>query len=169
MTEASGIGKHLVFIHYSDVYLVDLSVLSSLAQCFTNIVPLRDIRFDRNLRPRFSPTGAYITDFSTIYSAALYRAPSYNVLPRDMTVPMLRHPESCRTCQKREGVISRICLQCTKEDRKTWALHGGETYQRADWQRHEAEHAGTQPWGVENNSRFGHCSAAIGECKIFTI
>ncbi|SJL15165.1 uncharacterized protein ARMOST_18650 [Armillaria ostoyae] len=69
------IDKHLVFIHRSDVYLVSLSVLSSLAHYFTKMVALRDTRFDRNLRPRFPPPGAYITDFSTIYSVALtYRA-----------------------------------------------------------------------------------------------
>ncbi len=31
-------------------------------------------------------------------------------------------PEACRTCQKREGVNLRICLQCTKEG-KTRALY----------------------------------------------
>ncbi len=54
-------------------------------------------------------------------------------------------------CQKREGVISRICSPRTKEDRKTWALHGGGIFQRADWQRHKAEHPATQPWDVDNN------------------
>ncbi len=115
------------------------------------MVPLRDIRFDRNPRPRFPPPGAYITDLSPIYGAAhMYRAPPYTILRQDMT-PMLRYLEACGTCQKREGVNLRIYSQCTKEGRKTRALYCGETCQRADWQRHKVEHSGTQPWDVENN------------------
>ncbi|PBK95115.1 hypothetical protein ARMGADRAFT_1077888 [Armillaria gallica] len=126
------IDKYLVFIHRRDVYLVNLAVLSSLAHYFTKMVPLHAVRFDRNLCPGFPPPGTYIADFSTIYSAALtYRAPPYNVLLQDI-IFMLRCLEACRTCQKQEGVKFRICSQCTKEGRKTWALYCGETCQRAD-------------------------------------
>ncbi|PBK65013.1 hypothetical protein ARMSODRAFT_449793 [Armillaria solidipes] len=92
------IDKHLVSIHCSDVYLVNLSVLPSLAQYFTKMVPLCDARFDRNLRPRITPPWTYITDFSTIYSAALtYRAPLYNVL--------LQHMAPCFATPRRAGHV----------------------------------------------------------------
>ncbi len=127
--ELPGIAKHLVFIHRSNFYLANLSALSSLAQCFTNIVPLCDIRFNRNLHPWFSLTWAYITDFSTIYSATrTHWAPPYSNLLQDMAVPMIHH---CRMCQKWEGVNLHICSQCTKE-RKMHVLYSGETCQRAN-------------------------------------
>ncbi len=133
-------------MHRSDVYLVDLSVLSLLAQYFTKMVPVRGVKFDRNIRPRFSPPGHTLP---TSPLPIAQRCIGYHY-PTSLTLPTLHHPESCRTCQKREGVISRICSQCTKEG-KTRALYGEEMCQRADWQRHKAEHPGTQPWGVESN------------------
>lgn len=114
--------------------------------------------------PRFSPTGAYITDFSTIYSAALYRAPLYNVLLQDIP-PMLCYPEACRTCQ-REGQFTYL-LAVYEGTAGRRGRCTAETCQRADWRRRKVEHAGTQPWGV---SRFGHCSAAFGEREMtFTL
>ncbi len=116
---------------------------------FTKMVPLCDVRFDRNLCP--PPPGAYIANFSTIYSPALtYWGPLYNILRQDMT-SILCYLKASRTCQKQEGVKLHICSQCTRESRKTRALYCRETCQRADWQRHKVEHSGTQPWGVENN------------------
>ncbi|KAK0462310.1 uncharacterized protein EV420DRAFT_1523999 [Desarmillaria tabescens] len=148
------IDKHLVFIHHSDVYIIHLSALSSLAQYFTNMVPLSDVAFDSALRPQFPSTGTYVADFSSVYSTALAcQAPPYNVFRQNMTIPSFCFYEACRTCHKREGISCklRICSQCKKEGRKMRALYCGEACQRADWQRHKAEHAGTQPWDV--NSR----------------
>ncbi|PBK65024.1 hypothetical protein ARMSODRAFT_449819 [Armillaria solidipes] len=40
--------KHIVFVHRGYVYIVHLSVLSSLAEYLTKMVPLHAVRFYRN-------------------------------------------------------------------------------------------------------------------------
>ncbi|PBK64996.1 hypothetical protein ARMSODRAFT_1022701 [Armillaria solidipes] len=120
------------------------------------MIPLTSVKFDKDIRAHLPPPGTCIADFSTVYSAALiHRSPPYHVLLRDTTVPILRYRDGCRTCRKREnpqdGVKLRICSRCTKESRQARALYCGEVCQRADWKKHKEEHAGTQPWGIENN------------------
>ncbi|PBK65006.1 hypothetical protein ARMSODRAFT_978694 [Armillaria solidipes] len=112
---------------------LDLSVFSSLAQYFANMIHLRDAGFNRNLCPQFPPPGTPSTDFSADYSATLtYRALPHNPLLQD-TIPISRYPETCRTCHKKEGCKLRIHSQCTKEGRNTRVLDCEETCKKTDW------------------------------------
>ncbi|KAK0431395.1 hypothetical protein EV421DRAFT_1853705 [Armillaria borealis] len=112
---------------------LDLSVFSSLAQYFANMIPLCDAEFNRNLCPQFPPPGTPITDFSADYSATLtYRASPHNPLLQD-TIPISRYPETCRTCHKKEGCKLRIHSQCTKEGRNTRVLDCEKTSKKTDW------------------------------------
>ncbi|KAK0462305.1 uncharacterized protein EV420DRAFT_1181155 [Desarmillaria tabescens] len=149
------IDNHLIFIHLMHVHVIDLSIVPSFQQYLTHMIPLTAIKFDRNVRAHLPPPGTCIADFSAVYDAARkHRAPPYRVLLQDMSVPLLRYRDECRTCRKREnpqdGIKLRICSRCTKEGRKARALYCGEACQRADWKKHKAEHAGTQPWDIQN-------------------
>ncbi len=63
------------------------------------MVPVRGVRFDRNIRPRFSPP-RHTLPTSLLPIAQRCIGHHY---PTSLTLPTLHHPESCRTCQKRKG------------------------------------------------------------------
>ncbi|PBK65002.1 hypothetical protein ARMSODRAFT_978689 [Armillaria solidipes] len=79
---------------------LDLSVFSSLAQYFANMIPLCDAWFNRNLCPQFPPPGTPITDFSADYSAMLtYRASPHNPIRS----PYLAIPRRAGRVIRRKG------------------------------------------------------------------
>ncbi|PBK95074.1 hypothetical protein ARMGADRAFT_1028503 [Armillaria gallica] len=125
------IDSHLIFIHRFHFHLIDLSIVPSLQQYFTHMIPLTSVKFDKDLRAHLLPPGTCIADFSAVYATAFrYRAPPYRVLLQDTTVPILRCQDECRTCRKQQNpqdvVKLRICSRYTKEDRKARALYCGE-------------------------------------------
>lgn len=150
--------KHLIFMHRGDIHMIDLSILSSLAEFFTGSTMglISDLRLgwrdDDTIHDQ--PSRPPITLDRCLALARDAGEPEFDpfhVHPGEMAIIGLA--ERCRTCDKtdnpREGVKMSLCAQCKSEKRQYRALYCSPDCQKIDWRaRHKQEHAGTLAWGL---------------------
>jgi len=145
--------RHVVFTHRGDVHIIDLSVLPSLTEYFTQLSPLSNITIGNG--PRQQQAGTLPINLASCLALAVPAPPfdAFAAVATDIAVRGLA--EQCRVCSKLEdlehGVKMRLCSKCKDEARSRRALYCSKGCQAVDWNaRHKQEHAGTLQWDVRS-------------------
>ncbi|KAM5538645.1 hypothetical protein V8D89_007674 [Ganoderma adspersum] len=166
------IAKHVVFVHYSNMYIVDLSIVTAssiLRRCFEHMSPVNALSMSKSPEERDTMSLCFSGFPGNALNIALEVARRYSPPPWSVfSVTRIGHPimriaETCRVCQRVEGdgVKLSICTKCLQEERKYRAVYCSRECLSSDWkQRHKAEHAGEKEWEMEGvRYWFATCSS----------
>ncbi|KAI1794819.1 hypothetical protein LXA43DRAFT_970936 [Ganoderma leucocontextum] len=156
------IAKHVAFVHYSNMYIIDISVVTAspfLRRCFERMSPLNALSVSKSKEERDTMSLSFNGFPGNALNIALEVARRYSPPPWSVfSVTRIGHPimriaETCRVCKRVEGedgVKLSICTKCLQEERPYRAVYCSRDCLSADWkQRHKAEHAGEREWDVE--------------------
>ena len=153
------IAGHVIFLHHSNVHIIDLSVLTAspgLRRCFERMSPLNALYISKSMGDVSFKFGDFPGNALTIALevARRHSPPPWSVFgATQIGHPTMRIAETCRVCKRveREGRVKlSICTKCLQEERPYRAVYCSRECLSADWkERHKAEHAGEREWDVE--------------------